>query len=136
MGVLLMMAFTVLYPVILLLINSFVTSNPGAPIEYGLAGWNRALTDRGILDSLLNTFTVFLARNGIGFPIAILIAWLIARTNMPGGRWLEFLFWVSFFMPNLSVTQAWILLLHPSAGLLNQGLEKLPFIDQGPFNIF
>ncbi len=135
-GVLLFLAFGVLYPLVLLVVNSFTLSTPNEPTRYGLGAWRLALSDRTILASLGNTWLVWIARQGIGFPIAILIAWLIARTNIPGGRWLEFLFWISFFLPSLAVIQAWILLLQPTSGLINQALAWLPFIDNGPFNIY
>ncbi|MPZ15587.1 MAG: ABC transporter permease subunit [Chloroflexi bacterium] len=134
--VLLVLGFAVLYPIALLLINSFVVSRPLEETQYGLAGWHYALNDPGILQSLWNTIAVMVVQQTISFPIAIFIAWLLARTNIPWGRGLEFLFWVAFFLPTLAVVQGWVLLLHPSAGLLNTYLMKLPFIDGPVFNIY
>ena len=135
-GAILTLGFSVIYPIVLLFINSFVTTNPPLPAEYGLDSWRFALSDRGMLIALWNSVVVTFLRQGISFPVAILLAWLIARTNLPGAKWLEFGFWIAFFLPVVSVTQAWILLAHPSAGLLNETLEYLPFIDEGPFNIY
>ena len=135
-GAILTLGFSVLYPLVLLFINSFVITNPPVAAEYGLDSWRFALSDRGMLTALWNSVVVTFLRQGISFPIAILLAWLIARTNLPGAKWLEFGFWIAFFLPVVSVTQAWILLAHPSAGLLNQTVEYLPFVDQGPFNIY
>ena len=130
------LGFSVIYPIVLLFINSFVTTNPPLPAEYGLDSWRFALSDRGMLIALWNSIVVTFLRQGISFPVAILLAWLIARTDLPGAKWLEFGFWIAFFLPVVSVTQAWILLAHPSAGLLNQTVEYLPFVDKGPFNIY
>ena len=130
------LGFSVIYPIVLLFINSFVTTNPPLPAEYGLDSWRFALSDRGMLVALWNSIVVTFLRQGISFPVAILLAWLIARTDLPGAKWLEFGFWIAFFLPVVSVTQAWILLAHPSAGLLNQTVEYLPFVDKGPFNIY
>ncbi|MDE2835995.1 MAG: iron ABC transporter permease [Chloroflexota bacterium] len=130
------LGFSVIYPIVLLFINSFVTTNPPLPAEYGLDSWRFALSDRGMLIALWNSMVVTFLRQGISFPVAILLAWLIARTNLPGAKLLEFGFWIAFFLPVVSVTQAWILLAHPSAGLLNQTLEYLPFVDEGPLNIY
>ena len=134
--VLFLLAFVVAYPLVLIFFNSFTVTPPGEPIRQGFDNWRTAFTDPKLLKAFWNTGLVWVARQGIGFPIAILIAWLIARTNMPGGRWLEFFFWVSFFLPSLAVIQGWLLMLHPSTGLLNTALEKLPFIDKGPFNMY
>jgi iron(III) transport system permease protein len=66
----------------------------------------------------------------------VAIAWFLARTRIPGSRTLEFLFWVSYMVPSLPTTIAWITLLDPDIGLLNQALTALPFFERGPFNIF
>ena len=128
--------FAVLYPVSLLVINSFKISQPSQPDVYSLSGWTRPFTTPGIPQSLWNSAQVVVVQQAISFPIAILFAWLIARTQLPYAKFLEFLFWIAFFIPTIPVIQAWILLAHPSAGLINQGLEKLPFIDDAPFDIF
>jgi iron(III) transport system permease protein len=49
---------------------------------------------------------------------------------------LEFLFWLSFFLPALPETMGWILLLDPKYGLLNQGLISLGAIKEPLFNIY
>jgi len=46
------------------------------------------------------------------------------------------MFWISYMMPGIATTIAWIGLMDPDLGLINVALEKLPFIDEGPFNIF
>ena len=137
MLVLLLMVFVIIYPLTLLFISSFDIAEPGFASQYGLGNWRTALDDSTIWLSLWNTFTTTAARGAIGWPIGILIAWLLARTNIPWRNGLEFLFWISFFLPSLAVVQAWILLLHPQAGLINTAIVNVfPFIDSGPFNIY
>jgi iron(III) transport system permease protein len=132
-----LLAFVILYPLVLLLINSFLVSRPHHhPTVYGLAAWRFALSDPGMLKALWNTVRVVLAREAISFPVAILVAWLIARTDLRGGKWLELLFWVAFFLPVVPVLDAWVLLAHPSAGLLNLPLQLLLSLDRGPLNIY
>ena len=47
------------------------------------------------------------------------------------------MFWVSYMIPGISVTIAWIMLLDPQLGFINIGLQKLfPSVKEGPFNIF
>jgi iron(III) transport system permease protein len=72
---------------------------------------------------------------GISMPIAVAIAWLLGRTDLPGSRWLEFGFWLSFFIPPLTIVQGYVLLLEPQSGVLNSGWQAL-FNAPGPFNIF
>jgi iron(III) transport system permease protein len=86
--------------------------------------------------AIWNTITITLARQAIALPIAILLAWDIARTDIPAATSLEFLFGLGYFLPPLPVTMGWILLLDPQYGLINQWLTLLPFIKESPFNIY
>jgi iron(III) transport system permease protein len=69
-------------------------------------------------------------------PIAVMSAWLLARTDLPFGRWIEFGFWIAFFLPPLTSTMCWILLTDPHYGLLNQLLAGVFGLKQGPFNVY
>jgi iron(III) transport system permease protein len=126
----------VLYPVLLVMLQSFQVAAPGQPARYGLDGWRAALDEPLLRTALLNTFKVALVRQALSLPLAVLVAWLIARTDLPGRNWFEFAFWAAFFLPAFTVTLSWILLLDPDYGLLNEWLAKLPLIDEGPFNIY
>jgi iron(III) transport system permease protein len=75
-------------------------------------------------------------RAPIAALVGFLIAWILIRIRVPGGRFIEFALWISFFVPLLPVTLSWILLLDPHYGLVNQALMLLPFIHRAPFNIF
>jgi iron(III) transport system permease protein len=70
------------------------------------------------------------------FPIGVTIAWLLARTRIPFSHTLEFMFWISYMVPALPTTIAWITLLDPDIGIINVALKKTFLLDQGPFNIF
>ncbi len=70
----------------------------------------------------------------MSFPIGIAIAWLLGRSKIPHGRALEFFFWLSYFLPPLSATLGWMLLLDPR-GVLNNFLAQT-FHITGPFNIY
>jgi iron(III) transport system permease protein len=68
--------------------------------------------------------------------VGFLIAWLLIRIRLPGGRFIEFAMWVTFFIPLLPVTLSWILLLNPHYGLVNQALKALPFVGAPLFNVY
>ena len=135
-AVLAVVAFGVVYPVLLVVLQSFQTALPGQPARYGLDGWRAALAEPALRSSLWNTLTVTFVRQLLSLPLAVLIAWLLARTDVPGRRWIEFAFWAAFFLPPLTVTLSWILLLDPEYGLINTSLATLPFLGKGPFNIY
>ncbi len=135
-GVLLALAIVVLAPIVLLIVNTFNTAGPGKPATYGLDTWREALSAPGLWTALVNTAKVVLTVQGLSFPIAILIAWLLARTDLPRRRWLEFAYWIPFFLPTLGVTLGWILVLDPQSGLLNMWIKKLGLARESPFNIY
>ena len=129
-------AFLVLTPLLLLLVGSFQLARPGEAPVYGFAGWRRAFTDPTILEALWNTVSLAVVRQVIALVIGVLLSWLIARTDLPWKKALEFVFWISFFLPPLPVTLGWILLLDGKFGLLNQWLQNLSIISGPIFNIY
>jgi len=133
---LVVVGFLVLTPLCLMILNSFQTARPGEAIVWGFEGWVRAFTTQGILNAMSNTFSLAITRQSIALLIGSFFAWLIARTDIPMKGVLEFLFWLSFFLPALPETMGWILLLDPKYGLLNQGLIGLGVVSQPLFNIY
>jgi iron(III) transport system permease protein len=129
-------AFLVLTPLALMILNSFQTARPGQPIVWGLEGWVKAFTTPGIIRAITNTFSLAITRQAIALLIGSFFAWLIARTDLPMKGTLEFFFWLSFFLPALPETMGWILLLDPKYGLLNQGLIDIGVLSQPIFNIY
>jgi iron(III) transport system permease protein len=140
MAVLLVVLGTYLIlPIALLAINSFNVA-PGVmdPPQYGFANWRAAFEQPALIRALTNTFLIFGLVTVIGMPTGVLIAWALARVKMPFSRGLEFCFWIAFMVPTISVTMGWILLADPRLGLLNRGLQMLPFINtmEGPLDVF
>ena len=126
----------VLLPVSLTMMNSFIQGEIGQSRSWSLQPWQEALNDPAIFNGLKNTLKVILFNELISMPIAIFFAWLLGRTDLPGRHGLEFIFWISFFLPSLSVTMGWIALLDPQGGVLNHLVMQLPFISEPPFNIY
>ena len=128
--------FAVLYPAGVIILSSFETPGEKLASGFGLQAWKIAFSDPAIISAIWNTLTITLARQAIALPIAIVLAWIIARTDVPGATTLEFLFWLGYFLPPLPITMGWILLLEPDYGVLNQWLAHLPFVHKAPFNIY
>ena len=139
MGVtILVLGVYLVYPILLLLVLSFNTATDilVGPAKWGLSNWVHAWAYPGLLRSLWNSFMIWLLVVGFSFPIATVISLTLARTRIPFSHGLEFLFWVTFIFPAVASTVGWMMLLSPGWGFLNQALQLLPFIHQGPFNIF
>ena len=123
-------------PVLVILTLSFNTA-PNffvGSMEWGLGNWAIAFQTPGLWSALFNTVWLWVLSATVAFPIAVTISWFLARTRIPHSHALEFLFWISYVTPGGLV--AWIMLFDPNIGLANVGLEALPFISNGPFNIF
>lgn len=119
--VLLAVTFCVVYPLLLVVLESFQVAPPGQPAQYGLDGWRAAFAEPLLRAALFNTLKVTVARQVVSLALAILIAWLLARTDLPGRNLIEFGFWAAFFLPTLTVTLSWILLLDADYGLVGLG---------------
>ena len=61
-AVLALVAFGVLFPVLLVVLESFQVAPPGQPAAYGLDGWRAALSEPGLRSALWNTLTVTFVR--------------------------------------------------------------------------
>lgn len=128
-------ALLVVYPVLILLANSFQVGQFGTPTHLGLDNWTTALSNPKLWEALKNTVTLSIARQAIGLVVGVVVAFLLARTDLPGKYWLEFGCWVAVFLPTLTVTLGWIMVFDSFNGLANQLWQWL-FHVKGPFNIF
>jgi iron(III) transport system permease protein len=134
----LVVLFVTVYPIIQIAIQSFNAATPGQAPAWGLDGWRAVLSDRGLQAAAWNTVTLTIVRQGIAVVAGVFIAWLLARTDLPGARLFEFFFWLAFFFPSLTVTLSWILLLDPQFGLINQWLRSIGVGsgNSGPMTIY
>ena len=69
-------------------------------------------------------------------PIAVVIAWVLGRTNLPGRNFFEFCFWITFFLPSLGVMTGWLLMFDPDFGLANEWAKALGLAEESPFNLY
>jgi iron(III) transport system permease protein len=121
-------------PIWQVILNSFNTSAIGQAPAYGLGNWITAFARPVLWSAIGNTLALGAVRTVIAIPFALLLAWLIARTDMPGRGVFEILCWLGIFLPTLPLVFAWILMLDPQMGLLNTLLHKI--IGVAPFNIY
>ena len=130
------MGFIVVYPLILILINSFNTATIAEPPAYGLKSWRDAFSEYGIWRSLWNSVKIGIILQVIALPLGIFVSWLLARSNILFANVFEFGFWISFFLPGLATTFGWMLMLDPSTGLINSWLRQMPFFSGLNFDIY
>ncbi len=130
------MGFYVLYPLVLILINSFNTATIAEPPVYGFKAWREAFSEPGIWRSLWNSVKIGFVLQVIALPLGIFLSWLISRTNILFANAFEFGFWISFFLPPLATTFGWMLMLDPSTGLINAWLRQLTGSSALNFDIY
>lgn len=126
----------ILAPIAMVVVAGFDAAAPTQPVRLSLENWRQAWADPEVVNAMKYTVEIVVTRGVLGFLIALPLAWVVARTNVPGAQWLEFGFWVSFFMPSLAFIEGWIFLLEGRTGLVNQWLQMLPFIKESPIDVY
>ena len=101
-----------------------------------LGHYGKVFTDPHFQKALWNTlvlaFWVGLASLAIGAPMA----WVSARTDLPGKRLIRSLMMASFVTPPFLGAFAWVMLAGPNAGLLNKLYRALTGAEDPLVNIF
>lgn len=133
-GALIFFAVVMGLPVAFLLLSSFNVAPPSKEAVFGLGNWIGAFSDPGTLSALWMSFLLSITYLIPGMFVSVIMAWLIARTDMPGGALMEFLCWFAYFIPDFPMVLAWILLLDPNFGFLNTAAAALPFVQTPVFN--
>lgn len=122
-------------PFLIVLVNSVMVPDAhGDGMHLGLAGWRAAWAQPSIRAAIRNTLELAVITQLLAIPVGVMVAWLIGRTDLPGRRAFEFLFWISFFLPPLAVIQGWILLLDAQSGVLNALFDKV--FGVRPFDLY
>src|SRR3954462_5295714 len=93
--VLLVMGLFVLYPLVLLVYGSFLFEQPGGGKVLGFGAWIAAWDQPGMAQAIINTFKRSVVTEILSLPLAIMIAWLVARPDLPGKRLIDNFFWIA-----------------------------------------
>lgn len=108
-------------------------------ISWGVDNYRELYSGTGDLAATLRQTGIFVGvASLLGFAIGGTLAWLVARTDLPGRNVISILTIVPFVIPPIVRAQAYQLMLAPNSGLLNQLLRILPWWhgDSGPINAF
>jgi iron(III) transport system permease protein len=136
-AVLLVMVLFVLYPLALLLYGSFlVDSGTGMSQQWGVDNWITAWRQPGMVQAIVNTVRRVILTEAIALPAAVLIAWLVARTDVPGKRLIDNFFWIALFLPSLPVVLGWIMLFDPGNGVVNRWMMAAFALSEPPLDIY
>jgi iron(III) transport system permease protein len=129
------LACLTLYPLGMLLYGSIHSTPPGTAGEFNLNGYRAILTAEN-LGILVNTVGLSLVKTIPAMLLAVLFAWIIARTDTPGRAVLEVLITLPFFIPPILTAMAWGMLGNPQVGLLNLAWKWLTGATVSPINVY
>jgi len=115
----LILGFLAVYPPAMLFYGSLHSTPPGRAGEVYLGG-HRSIFTASNMVVLLNTVGISLAKTIPALLMAVLLAWIVARTDTPYRDKLEVLITLPFFVPPILTAMAWGMLGNPQVGLLNQ----------------
>jgi iron(III) transport system permease protein len=114
----LLLGFLSVYPMAMLFYGSLHSTPPGIPGEFNLDGYAGLLTPEN-LGILANTVVISLIHTVLSMALAILMAWIIARTDTPARATLEVLITLPFFIPPILTATAWAMLGNARVGTIN-----------------
>lgn len=127
----LLLLYFVIFPMGVLLYDSVVL---GSSINFDnyRAVYSQDVNWRALTNTINLSLLVMFASVVITFPLA----WLVGRTDMPGKKNFRTLLVSSYMIPPYVGAIAWVQLLNPSVGYMNNFFKDLLGLSQAPFDIY
>ncbi len=123
-------------PIVIVLFRSLTTTRLGAAAGFTVENYFRVFHDPQILPMIKNSIVYAAGSATLGTFVGAMLAWIVARTNTPGKTLVELMPLYPILMPPIMKNMAWILLLSPRSGILNNFLLENFGIGGQPFNAF
>ena len=122
-----------LMPLVYMVIKAFFPED-----TFSLDTFERLYTYPLNLDALTNTLIAAFATMLLGTLLAFPLAWLVGRTNLYGKKFFRALFVLTYMVPPYVGAMAWLRLLNPNVGTINQWLRVLFGLSDapGPLNVY
>jgi len=127
--------FLTLCPVLMLFLGSF-SQGLTAFGHFTTAKYAAAYTDPALPGVVVNTIIFVLGSTVLATGLALILAYLNTRTDIPCKPLFKVLSIVPMMIPHLLFSVSWALLLNPSNGLLNAFLKDVFSLHSAPFNIY
>lgn len=127
-GTIALLGFTVFYPSIVLVLNSFKADG-----GFTVSNYIKLFQDPMIYTSMINSLKVVVPSTIIATTIGVLLAWIVARTDIPGKKIWQTLIAVPYLIPPFIGAISWTYLLGP-VGWINHWYMEIfnmtePLID-------
>ena len=112
-------AWFVLVPISALLYTAFAEDTPYGPGGFTLENFITAYSDPHLYRLFWNSLVFATGTSIATFALGLLVAWVVERTDAPGRELWHSLALMSFAVPGLLTTMAWMLTLSPNIGWVN-----------------
>jgi iron(III) transport system permease protein len=126
----------IITPVIVVLLRSVTTGKLGIATGFSAENYLRVFADQQIWSLLNNSILYAGGSAALGTGVGAMLAWIVARTNTPGKGLVELMPLYPILMPPIMKNIAWILLLAPKSGILNNMIEQITGTNPLLFNAF
>jgi iron(III) transport system permease protein len=126
-----------IFAFIIVIIWIGLKENSGGMIAsgYTLRHYRALFSEAFVYKALLNTIGFAAISLAVAFAIAVPLAWIVERSDLPGRQVIYFLMIVGVLIPGLFTAMGWMFLLHPEIGMLNVALREWFGFEHGPINI-
>ena len=121
---------------IIVLLRSVSTGKLGIATGFSAENYLRVFADRDIWSMLNNSIVYAAGSADLGTGVGAMLAWIVARTNTPGKALVELMPLYPILMPPIMKNIAWILLLAPKSGILNNMVHQYLGRTELFFNAF
>lgn len=127
--------FLTVSPVVMLALGS-VSEGLTAFGEFTVGKYVAAYTDPALLAVIVNTAIFVLGSSVLATALALFLAYLNTRTDIPCKFLFGILSIIPMMIPHLLFSVSWALLLNPSNGMMNTVLKNVFSLESAPFNIY
>jgi iron(III) transport system permease protein len=126
----------VFVPLTALVYNAFTEDTGFGPGAFSLDNFVEAYSSWHILRLFWNSLVFACATALTTFVMGALVAWVVERTDAPGGALFHTLSLLSFAIPGLLMAMAWIFVFSPNIGWGNAVLKSAFGLAEAPVNIY
>lgn len=134
-SLIIIVGFLTVCPVVMLILGSF-SEGLSAFGTFTLAKYVNAYTDPAFGEILVNTLIFVIGSAAVATGLALFLAYLNNRTNIPGKHLFRIITLVPMMIPHILFAVSWVLLLNPSNGMINLFLRQVFGWEGAAFSIY
>jgi iron(III) transport system permease protein len=128
-GLLVLLAFLVIYPLSMLLIGAVTGANPVVEgihaRDISLSNFGTVLANPNVHAALFNSLVVCGAGTLVAVVVGLTFSWIVVRTDTPWKGFIATTSMLPLFVPPLVAAVAWSILASPKTGILNTFLASM-----------